>query len=206
MTNDLKIKEIQEKIEILKTCKTANETTKSINGWIAQSAYDATYANDKEILAFYAGLEDTTKSLIKGSVSKGKFVALAALDEKIPSDIANDSILTIYNKLKKIEKVQEAAKQENRVRKMHENHALQQVFTDKESLSDFLTNNKPDSQLYQDALQQGFAILASEESKVKEMETFLKLESDILALSKENLEKIFVLVSAKMAVPAKKRA
>lgn len=200
---NLNIKMMIENIAILENVKESNEHKKTASAAIADVAYNATVTADKATLEAFKNLPKEKKDLIKSAFSKGVYVGNAKLDKAIPEEIAKDAVLTIYNKLKKDDKANEAIKSEQRLAIIRENQALQIIFPDKEALSQFLKANAEDSQVYKDAVNQGLAIMAEEERAQTEAMQFITLENSILSLSQENLEKVFVIVSAKLAKPAK---
>lgn len=198
----------QLKIEIanLKTAKQGSEAVKSASAAIAKIAYEATISNDTKALNYVKTLEDETKKIVKGPFSKGCFVGNKKLDKAIPKDMENDAILTIYNKMKKLEKANEAAQAEVRLASIRENQALQLVFEDdKEALNQFLKENDEDSETYKNTVNQGLAIMAEQEKLENDKILFDSLLTQVLALNPNQFNQLFKAMQTH-ATPKKKSA
>lgn len=199
------IEKLKAQIEILSTAKASDELRKSANGIVADIAYQATMQADKNLIEYFKNLSTDSKALVKGSWSKGSYVGNASLDKAIPEDIQKDAVLTIYNKLKKLEKASEASKAEQRLQTIKENQALTLVFPNPEELSQFLKENKGNN-IERDAINQGLALMAEQESLERNAKEFIELEEKIYSLSEENLHKLNILIQGKLSQKKKKAA
>ena len=190
----------------LKKAKQGSEVVKSASAAIARLAYEATISNDTKALNYVKTLDDDTKKMVKGPFSKGCFVGNKKLDKAIPKDMENDSILTIYNKMKKLEKATEAAQAEVRLATIRENQALQLVFEeDKEALNQFLKENDEDSETYKNTVNQGLAIMAELEKLENDTILFDSLLTQVIALNPDQFDRLFRFMR-EHATPEKKTA
>lgn len=196
------------KIEIatLKTAKQGSEAVKSASAAIAKLAYEATISNDTKTLNYVKSLDDDTKKLVKSVFSRGCFVGNKKLDKAIPKKMESDAILTIYNKMKKLEKATEAAQAEIRLASIRENQALQLVFEDdKEALNQFLKENDENSETYKNTVNQGLAIIAEQEKIESDRILLEDLKAQVMALNPEMFNQLFKAMQAH-ATPKKKSA